>query len=336
MKKYSPSINNNNQVKDDFIKEFNSILYQAEKGKVHPHIDKDVLKPILATLRNKLEELAATLGTGEEDVSNVAKAASKALANLKENLGQELITNIDAASDELMYSIDVWEDVLSGNVELVGEDAKEAKVSWSKKKLDQRLVELKGIEKEFAENEKRLEGEIISLEKIAVELDDLIAKEDNERKINEIYRKIKTNNSKMDSLNVRRSNYSACFNLLDLIFINAKELVAASNYSYVDYVKAKAYLDISKLKQVINDPDKAVSVLKRMEKDLSEILKNTDLIDKSVTGVNNNTVVIDEEALKYKEELLKKRRDKKIIEELDVANIDTKKEDVSTEIKGEK
>lgn len=336
MKKYSPSINNNNQVKDNFIKEFNSVLYQAEKGKVHPNVDKDVLKSILATLRNKLEELAATLGTGEEDVSNVAKSASKALANLKENLGQELITKIDAASDELMYSIDVWEDVLSGNVELVGEDAKEAKVSWSKKKLDQRLVELKGIEKEFAENEKRLEGEIISLEKIAVELDDLIAKEDNERKINEIYRKIKTNNSKMDSLNVRRSNYSACFNLLDLIFINAKELVAASNYSYVDYVKAKAYLDISKLKQVINDPDKAVSVLKRMEKDLAEILKNTELIDKSVTGVNNNTVVIDEEALKYKEELLKKRRDKKIIEELDVANIDTKKEDVSTEIKGEK
>ena len=141
--------------------------------------------------------------------------------------------------------------------------------------------------------------------------------------------------SKIDSLNVRRSNYSACFNLLDIIYINAKEIIAASNYSYVDYVKAKTYLNISKLKAVISEPEQAVSILKRMQKDLDGIIKNTETIDGSILGVNNNTVVVDEEALRYKEELMKRRRDKKALEDLDKASEKFESETESTEIKGE-
>ena len=335
MKKYSPSINKNNQIKEDFLKEFNTVLYYAEKGKLHPHIDREELKPILSSLRAELEDFASTLGTGDEDVLDTSVECTKALNALKEELNQELITRIEEASDNLIYSLSTWKDLLNGNVELVGEDAEEAKISWSKKKLDQRLTELGDIKKQFAENEKRLEKEILSYEKNGKELDNKIEKEDNERNINELYRKIKTNMSKIDSLNVRRSNYSACFNLLDIIYINAKEIIAASNYSYVDYVKAKTYLNISKLKAVISEPEQAVSILKRMQKDLDGIIKNTETIDGSILGVNNNTVVVDEEALRYKEELMKRRRDKKALEDLDKASEKFESETESTEIKGE-
>ena len=334
MKKYSPSINKNNQIREEFVKEFNSVLYNAEKGKVHPHINKDELKPILNSLRENLDDLSATLGTGEEDILNIAEESKKALKVLKEKLDQELISQIEAAADDLAYSLETWRDILNGEVELVGDAEQVAKVTWSKKKLEQRLVELNEIKKDFINNEKRLEKEIIQLEKDGLELDNLIEKEDNERMINELYRKIKTNVSKKDALNVRRSNYSACFNLLDLIYINAREIVAASNYSYVDYVKAKTYLNISKLKEVISEPDKAVSILNRMQKDLNSILKNTEMIDGGILGINNNTVVVDDEALRYKEELMKKRRDKKALEELDATAEEVKTEE-KNEIKGE-
>ena len=52
-----------------------------------------------------------------------------------------------------------------------------------------------------------------------------LLKETNERRINELYRKIQSNKCKIDSLNVRRSNFSACSGLLDLIYANAKEII---------------------------------------------------------------------------------------------------------------
>ena len=65
-------------------------------------------------------------------------------------------------------------------------------------------------------------------EKDLAELEEQIVKEDNERKINEIYRKIKAVKSKIDMLSVRKSNYSACYNLLD-------KLIRKSFYNFQSF-----------------------------------------------------------------------------------------------------
>ena len=241
MSKYSPSVVKNNQIKEDFIKNVRALIYKVEKGRVHAHLNKDEIKPVVDALKAKVDDFENTLGTGKENILLISEEANKSLKELDKKFGQELTSQVEECAEELMYSIDTWKDVIDGNLELSEEDLKRAKVTWTRKKLLARLDELESLKQEFAENESRLEKDITNLEKDKAELDSLMLKEDNERRINELYRKITTVNSKLDSLNVRRSSYSACFDLLDLIHANGKEIIAASEYSSVDLARAKTY-----------------------------------------------------------------------------------------------
>lgn len=317
MSKYTPSVIKNNQIKENFIKNVRALIYKVEKGKIHPHLVKEEIKPIVDTLKSKIDNFENTLGTGKENILLISEEANKSLKELKKKFGQELVSQVEESAEELFSLIDTWKDVIDGNLELSEEDLKRAKVTWARKKLLARLEELESLKQEFATNETRLEKEVINLEKDKAELDSLMLKEDNERRINEIYRKITTVNSKLDSLNVRRSNYSACFDLLDLIYANGKEIVATSEYSPVDLARAKTYLNLGKLRLVLNEPDKALSVLKRMEKDIGEIAEMTKAIDSKILNVNSGTATVGADALAYKEELMKKQRDKESLKAID-------------------
>lgn len=44
MKKYTPSVKNNNQVKDELMQEMKAFLYRIEKGKYGKNLDKDTVK----------------------------------------------------------------------------------------------------------------------------------------------------------------------------------------------------------------------------------------------------------------------------------------------------
>lgn len=334
MSKYVPSIAKNNELKEEFSKSLNALIYKAERGKINSHIDEKAIKPIIASLKDCLDEFQNALGTGQENVYALYTESTNCLKTLEKKLNQELISEIEESADELIYAVNSWEDVLNGNVDFGAEDREKAKASWSKKRLLARLNELELIKDQFAENEKRLESELVSLEKSEDEINSLILEEDNERRINELYRKITTLKSKKDSLNVRRSNYSACFNLLDLIYANAKEILAASDYSNVDLGKAKAFLNLGRLKAVLGDPDKAISILRGMDKDISDIAEKTRLIDSRVFKLDKDTTSINSDALAYKEELMRKKREKEAMANLDTGDIASKEK--KDEIKGEK
>lgn len=334
MPKYVPSIAKNNELKEEFSKSLNVLIYKAERGRINSHIDEDEIKPIIASLKECLEKFQNALGTGQENVYDLYVESTNCLKALEKKFGQELVSEIEESADELIYAVNSWEDVLNGDVDFGSEDREKAKVGWSKKRLLNRLDELELIKDQFAENEKRLESEMVSLEKSEDEINGLILEEDNERRINELYRKITTLKSKKDSMDARRSNYSACFNLLDLIYANAKEMLAASDYSNVDLGKAKAFLNLGKLKAVMGDPDKAVSILRRMDRDISDIKEKTKLIDSRVFELDKESTNINSDALAYKEELMRKKREKEVMANLDTGDIASNgKKD---QIKGEK
>ena len=208
------------------------------------------------------------------------------------------------------------------------EDVKKAKVTRSRKKLDNRLNELDEIKESFSVNAKRLDKDISAEEKDLAEMEEQMLSEENERKINEIYRRIKATKSKIDMLSVRRSNYSACHNLLDMIYANAKEILNATDFAAEEIAKAKVLLNIGKLKQVVSDPDKAIAILKRMDKDVKEIATKTTVIDEKVFDFDKGNAVVNEDALKYKEELMRKKREKEGLSE-------SIEENVSQEVKEE-
>ena len=148
---------------------------------------------------------------------------------------------------------------------------------------------------------------------------------DNERRINDLYRQIKAVKSKIDMLNIRHGNYSACFNLLDMIYANAREILQATDFASEEIAKAKVLLNIDKLKKVIVEPDKAIAILKRMDADIKEIAGRTASMDGKVFGLDSGGAAVSADALAYKEELMRKQREKENLKNAALAEENTEK-----------
>ena len=309
-KKYTPSIKNNNQLRDKVVGELSSFIYRLERGRVASEADQDALVRVIEDLKESVDTLKNTVGTGEENVESLANGILAQLKNLKKVSEQDMIHRIQEVADELDFSVNLWRDVLDGAAAVpTEEETRAVKISYARRKLNARLSELNEIKEGFTVNSRRLEKEITGYEKDLAELDAAIVSEDNERKINELYNKLSALRTKIDSLTVRKSNYTTCFNLLDMIYVNAAEIVEASDFVGEEISKAKALLNIGKLKKVLSEPEKAVSVLKRMQADIKEVYDRTQSVDSKLKELNTESLTVSEDALAYKAELMRKKRE---------------------------
>ena len=318
-KKYSPSIEKNNQLKEKVVNEINAFIYRLERGRFASEADQDVLVHVIEDLKADTELLNHTVGTGEENVESLAKNVLALLKDLKKITAQDMIHRIQDVTDELDFHVNLWRDVLDGvSIVPAEEEVGAVKVSYIRRKLNARLSQLNDIKESFVANSRRLEREIGGYEKDLAELDAVILDEDNERKINEIYKKISALKTKLDSLIVRKSSYMTCFNLLDMIYVNAAEIVEASDLASEEIGKAKALLNIGKLKKVLSEPDKAVAILKRMQADIKEVCDKTQRLDSKLVEMDTTNTTVSEDALAYKAELMRKKREKEGHIELDM------------------
>ena len=314
MKRYTPSVKNNNELKQEVVNELKALVYRLEKGR-HGALDGDSVADVLSELKEQTSALENCIGTGEENIGVLAKDALAQLKTLKKETDGSVTHRFEEAAEELGYTLGLWKDVLDGSTVLeTEEEIKAARVSRSRKKLDLRLAELEQIKASFTENAKRLEKEIAGLEKDLAEYEAAMLKEDNERRINDLYRQIKAVKSKIDMLNVRHGNYSACYNLLDMIYANAREILQATDFASEEIAKAKVLLNIDKLKKVVVDPNKAIAVLKKMDSEIKEIAGRTATMDSKVFGLDSGASAVSQDALAYKEELMRRRREKEDLE----------------------
>lgn len=325
MKKYTPSVKNNNELKQEVVNELKALVYRLEKGR-HGALDGDSVAEVLSGLKEQTSALENCIGTGEENIGVLAKDALAQLKTLKKETDGSVTHRFEEAAEELGYTLGLWKDVLDGSTVLeTEEEIRAARVSRSRKKLDLRLAALEQIKASFTENAERLEKEIAGLEKDLAEYEAAMLKEDNERRINDLYRQIKAVKSKIDMLNIRHGNYSACFNLLDMIYANAREILQATDFASEEIAKAKVLLNIEKLKKVIVEPDKAIAILKRMDADIKEIAGRTASMDGKVFGLDSGGAAVSEDALAYKEELMRKQREKENLKNAALAEENTEK-----------
>ena len=325
MKRYTPSVKNNNELKQEVVNELKALVYRLEKGR-HGALDGDSVADVLSELKEQTSALENCIGTGEENIGVLAKDALAQLKTLKKETDGSVTHRFEEAAEELGYTLGLWKDVLDGSTVLeTEEEIRAARVSRSRKKLDLRLAELEQIKASFTENSKRLGKEIAGLEKDLAEYEAAMLKEDNERRINDLYRQIKAVKSKIDMLNIRHGNYSACFNLLDMIYANAREILQATDFASEEIAKAKVLLNIDKLKKVVVEPDKAIAILKRMDADIKEIAGRTASMDGKVFGLDSGGAAVSEDALAYKEELMRKQREKENLKNAALAEENTEK-----------
>ena len=332
-KKYIPSVKNNNAKREELLNELKAFIYKLEKGKYHPGLDGERVAAVTERLQELADELASSIGTGEENIGLLAEDGLKQLKILRKEADDSVTHRFEEAAEELGYTLGLWKDVLDGDAVLeTPEDITLAKVSRSRKKLNVRLAELEEVKKSFTQNDRRLEGEIAGLEKDLAEYEGAMLKEENERKINDLYRQIKAVKSKADMLTVRHNNYSACYNLLDVIYANAREILQATDYAAEEIAKAKVLLDVEKLKKVVVDPDRAIAILKRMDADIKQISAKTSALDSRVFGLDSGSAEVNQSALAYKEELMRKQREKQNLEAAEKAgNITEKKTEDKTD-----
>lgn len=325
MKRYTPSVKNNNELKQEVVNELKALVYRLEKGR-HGALDGDSVAEVLSGLKEQTGALENCIGTGEENIGVLAKDAFAQLKILKKETDGSVTHRFEEAAEELGYTLGLWKDVLDGSTVLeTEEEIRAARVSRSRKKLDFRLAALEQIKASFTENAERLEKEITGLEKDLAEYEAAMLKEDNERRINDLYRQIKAVKSKIDMLNIRHGNYSACFNLLDMIYANAREILQATDFASEEIAKAKVLLNIEKLKKVVVEPDKAIAILKRMDAGIKEIAGRTASMDGKVFGLDSGGAVVSEDALAYKEELMRKQREKENLKNAALAEENTEK-----------
>ena len=309
-KKYNPSVKANNKIKEELVQELNPIVFKMEKGKFNAKLDKATMESLTDTVKSVCIMLDDTIFTGEEDIEKIGNKVKDSITTLKKTLEQDFTNHVVESVDTLSYYADSFVAIANGEIVTLEEDEVAQKLSWSKKRLYERLSELQSVKEGFYAQEKRIESEILGLEKDVAELDEKMLSEDNERIINDLYRKITAAKSKLDMLNVRKNNYSACYNLLDIIYANANEILTASRFTTEEASKAKVLLDINKLRNVINEPDKAIAILKQMEKDIKAMADKVKSIDEKVFGLNTDTASVNQSALAYKEELMRRKREK--------------------------
>ncbi len=332
-KKYIPSIKANNQLKEKAVNELKGVIYRLEHGKYESEADSEAVSRIADELKYDTEALQNTVGTGDENVFGVYEKIVELTKELKKQADQNMLHRIDEAASDLDFYINLWKDALDGSTAIPTEEAiRAAKISFSRRRLNARLAELSDIKDNFSQSAKRIEKDISAFEKDLAELDDAILREDNERKINEYFKKISAYKTKIDSLTVRKDNYDTCFNLLDMIYVNANEIVEASDFAGEEIGKAKALLNIGKLKKVLSEPDKALRILKRMQADIQEVYARTKSMDEKLSSVSTQSTVINGDAMAYKEELMKKKRDMKMASEaLGATNTNTETSKVRSE-----
>ena len=310
-KKYTPSVKNNMQLKEKVVNEISSFIYRLERGRVDSEAERDELVKITQGLKEHVVTLNNTVGTGEENIESSANKIFALLKDLKKVSAQETVGRFNDVVEELDFHVVMLKDVFEGEIAISSdEDEKAFKLSYTRRKLNERLEELREIKDAFTSNSRRIEKEIQALERDLEELNQSIVKEDNERKINELFKRINSIKANIDSLSVRKEGYLSCFTLLNAIYSNAKEIVLASDFAVDEIGKAKALLDISKLKKVITAPDKALIILKRMQTDIKEIKDRSQIIDSRIAELNTSSTTVNQDAMAYKAELMRKQREK--------------------------
>ena len=317
MKKYTPSVKNNNDCREEIVNELKALVYRMEKRKYDAGLDAGSMDFVLQQMKGWLSDLETCVGTGSENIGILYEDAQRQIKQTKKMLSQPMTHRLEEAADELGYTLCLWKDVLDGATALeTREEVAKARESRIRRKLNSRLAELEGVKTSFTENDKRLEGEIAGLEKDLAEYENGMIREDNERRINELFRNIKSVKSKIDMLNVRRGNYSACYNLLDVIYANAREILQATDFAGEEIARAKVFLDIDKLKKVVVEPDKAITILKQMDADIKKISERTAALDNRVFGLDGGGASVSGDALAYKEELMRKIREKQNLRQM--------------------
>ena len=311
--KYKPSVKANNAMRDEVARKLQGVIFDIDKERYNKDLNKESVQNARQKLYDLLKNFEEIVGTGDENVECFYNTALVQIDDVKDQMKSYLSGRLIQSVDDLDYTIDKWSSVLYGDVDasIAGEELQKRETSSVRRKLEEKLSELKDVQSEYLSNEKRLEAEMQNLERDIDELNDAIIDEKNDRKLNNLVSKVKAVKVKLNALNNTYRNYSFCSDLLDMIASLVGEKIVASEFSVSELNKAKAYLKVDDLKKVIAEPERAVTTLKKMEEDLKAMVPKIEANEQKISGFGEVNDSATSEAVAYQQELIAKRNAQK-------------------------
>lgn len=311
--KYKPSVKANNAMRDEVARKLQGVIFDIDKERYNKDLNKESVQKARQKLYDLLKNFEEIVGTGDENVECFYNTALVQIDDVKDQMKSYLSGRLIQSVDDLDYTIDKWSSVLYGDVDasIAGEELQKRETSSVRRKLEEKLSELKDVQSEYLSNEKRLEAEMQNLERDIDELNDAIIDEKNDRKLNNLVSKVKAVKVKLNALNNTYRNYSFCSDLLDMIASLVGEKIVASEFSVSELNKAKAYLKVDDLKKVIAEPERAVTTLKKMEEDLKAMVPKIEANEQKISGFGEMNDSATSEAVAYQQELIAKRNAQK-------------------------
>ncbi len=311
--KYKPSVKANNAMRDEVARKLQGVIFDIDKERYNKDLNKESVQKARQKLYDLLKNFEEIVGTGDENIECFYNTALVQIDDVKDQMKSYLSGRLIQSVDDLDYTIDKWSSVLYGDVDasIAGEELQKRETSSVRRKLEEKLSELKDVQSEYLSNEKRLEAEMQNLERDIDELNDAIIDEKNDRKLNNLVSKVKAVKVKLNALNNTYRNYSFCSDLLDMIASLVGEKIVASEFSVSELNKAKAYLKVDDLKKVIAEPERAVTTLKKMEEDLKAMVPKIEANEQKISGFGEVNDSATSEAVAYQQELIAKRNAQK-------------------------
>lgn len=326
-------LNENIEYQDNLKNKLNYIIFDIQNNKYLGSLSKDTIDKVLSIVIEALSKIESLVFTGKENIKLEYENIDKAITELKNQLNNDSNNKALLKANDLLALSEKLKLISDGNLSCdIDNNKKECFGVEKKRKLVyEKLTELYSIKNMILEYSKKLENDIQIDEKEKSELEDIMIEEDNERILNELDRKISSIESIIESKNINRSNYSACYELLNNIYSRLNSIVEyESNLSLNSLDRANALLNINALKSVLDSPDKALSILKRMNNDSLKISENIEKIDqKTFKNLDNHNIKATDSAQKRKAELIRKKRERELFNDdlSKMKNIEVVKED---------
>lgn len=305
------NITNQIKLKTDLLKDINVALYKLEKGQFNKSLGATEVQEYVKEIRVVYHRLENSIGGTDTDISLGCDKVRADLKELLEASNDNLIGRLGDSVVSLSCDMEEIIDLEAGVIEEI--TVSEDKTTKEQKTFAKKLQEITSIEQDFIKNRNRVEDEIAKIERDKKELDGKLLSESNPRLKQNIFRQIQASLNKIATLQVKSSQYSSCYDLLNSIKTYANELVAAGNLSGTELNKAKIILNINRLRLVLDDPSKLKPLLKTIEMDLKKAQSDVKIIDAEMSNAFN----LDQESYDamnaYQNELIKNQADKEEI-----------------------
>lgn len=263
--------------KENLLKDVNTALYALEKGKFSKSLDSAKVLSEVAEVRKIYNALSNSIGDGKSDISNGCVNVRKDIDALNKASTGNLMGKFEDCVIALIGDMQEIIDLENGIIDSIAKEPDDA--NKTQRILRKKLEELDGIQRDFEGNCSRVEQEIRTIERDKAELDEKLLSETNVRVKQGLFNQIKTTMQKIQVLNVKREQYSACGSLLDSVKTYARELICSGNISSAESDKAKVILNIGRLRDVLDDPNRLKPLLRTIENDLKKAVENTTVVD---------------------------------------------------------